>query len=117
MLIDGIGTWLAGVMDEAGLWQADATGSVAASLATPQRPDRAGPAVIVADRVDELVDAWRQTRALVVAVTDEAGSGLVPPYWAGRVFRDQLGWLNQRIAAESETNLQVVAGRAVTLPA
>ncbi len=109
VLIDGIGTWLAGVMDEAGLWGAEPAGP-------PEGPG-ARAAAIVQARVDELVDAWRQTRALVVAVTDQVGSGLVPAYWAGRVFRDQLGWLNQRIAAESELNLQVVAGRVATLPA
>ena len=70
----------------------------------------------MADRVTDLISAWRETSALVVAVTDQVGSGLVPAYPAGRVFRDQLGWLNQAIAAESELNLQVVAGRVVTLP-
>jgi adenosylcobinamide kinase/adenosylcobinamide-phosphate guanylyltransferase len=122
VLIDGIGTWLAGVMDEAGCWQTDtAEPWPAATPAPPDQPgssaDQTGSAVTVQARVGELVDAWRQTEALVVAVTDQVGSGLVPPYPAGRVFRDQLGWLNQRIAAESELNLQVMAGRVTTLPA
>jgi adenosylcobinamide kinase/adenosylcobinamide-phosphate guanylyltransferase len=99
VLIDGMGTWLAAVMDEAGMWAG-----------------RADAGALVQARVDDLADAWRQTRALVVAVTDQVGSGLVPPYPAGRVFRDQLGWLNQRLAAESELNLLVVAGRVTTLP-
>ena len=98
LLIDGIGTWLAGVMDETGLWAGD---------------PRA--AQIVQARIDDLIGAWRQTRALVVAVTDQVGSGLVPPYPAGRAFRDQLGWLNQRLAAESEVDLLAVAGRVTTL--
>lgn len=106
LLIDGIGTWLAGVMESAGLWQAG------------DRPDmgRQRPADVVRAEIDNLVEAWRQTPALVVAVTDEAGSGLVPAYPAGRVFRDELGWLNQRLAAESELVLHVVAGRLTTLP-
>jgi adenosylcobinamide kinase / adenosylcobinamide-phosphate guanylyltransferase len=98
LLIDGIGTWLAGVMDEAGQWADD--------------PRATG---IIHARIDELIDAWRQTTALVVAVTDQVGSGLVPAYPAGRAFRDQLGWLNQRLAAESEVNLLTVAGRVTTL--
>jgi adenosylcobinamide kinase / adenosylcobinamide-phosphate guanylyltransferase len=105
LLIDGIGTWLAGVMDEAGLWQ---DRDVAAG--------GADPADLVRSRIDDLVDAWRQTAALVVAVTDDVGSGLVPAYPAGRVFRDELGWLNQRLAAESELVLQLVAGRVTALP-
>jgi len=104
LLIDGIGTWLAGVMDEAGMWAGDQPGS-------------GDSAAVVSARIDDLIDAWRHTTAVVVAVTDEVGSGLVPPYPAGRVFRDQLGWLNQRLAAESEVNLLVVAGRVATLPA
>jgi adenosylcobinamide kinase / adenosylcobinamide-phosphate guanylyltransferase len=106
LLIDGIGTWLAGVMESAGLWQSG------------DRPgmDQPRPADVVRAEIDNLVDAWRQAAAPVVAVTDEAGSGLVPAYPAGRVFRDELGWLNQRLAAESELVLHVVAGRVTTLP-
>ena len=103
VLIDGIGTWLAGVMDEVGMWAGD-------------QPGAGGSAELLGARIDDLIDAWRQTGAIVVAVTDQVGSGLVPPYPAGRAFRDQLGWLNQRLAAESEMNLLVVAGRVTTLP-
>jgi adenosyl cobinamide kinase/adenosyl cobinamide phosphate guanylyltransferase len=39
-----------------------------------------------------------------------------PESRAGRVFRDQLGWLNQRLAAEADETVLMVAGRAVTLP-
>jgi adenosylcobinamide kinase/adenosylcobinamide-phosphate guanylyltransferase len=102
VLIDGIGTWLAAVMDEVAMWAGDPPGANAS-------------AELLAARIDDLIGAWRQTAANVVAVTDEVGSGLVPPYPAGRAFRDQLGWLNQRLAAESEVNLMVVAGRVTTL--
>ncbi len=103
LLIDGIGTWLAAVMEQAGAWAPDTAVEDAAAQ--------------VAARIDELVQAWRQTSALVVAVTDQVGEGLVPAYPAGRAFRDQLGWLNQRLAAESDLSLQLVAGRVVALPA
>jgi adenosylcobinamide kinase/adenosylcobinamide-phosphate guanylyltransferase len=105
LLIDGMGTWLAGIMDEAGLWAASDTA-----------PAADGPAGLIRSRIDDLVDAWRQTTALAVAVTDDVGSGLVPAYVAGRVFRDELGWLNQRLAAESELVLHLVAGRVTALP-
>jgi adenosylcobinamide kinase / adenosylcobinamide-phosphate guanylyltransferase len=101
ILLDGAGTWLAGVMDEAGVWDADADGASGR----------------VAAKVDELVGAWRQTRARVVAVSDEVGASVHPPTRAGRLFRDQLGWLNQRLAAESEETVLMIAGRALTLPA
>jgi adenosylcobinamide kinase / adenosylcobinamide-phosphate guanylyltransferase len=114
LLIDGIGTWLAAVMDEARMWaEAPAAGAPAEQGPAEHGP---GPGDVLRDRIQELVAAWRQTSALVVAVTDQVGSGLVPAYPAGRTFRDELGWLNQRLAAESELNLLVVAGRVMTLP-
>jgi adenosylcobinamide kinase/adenosylcobinamide-phosphate guanylyltransferase len=51
----------------------------------------------------------------VVAVSDEAGMGVVPATPAGRLFRDELGRLNQALAAESEEAEVVIAGRAIPL--
>ena len=45
-----------------------------------------------------------------MAVSDEAGLGVVPGTPAGRLFRDELGRLNQLLAAESEEAELVVAG-------
>jgi adenosylcobinamide kinase/adenosylcobinamide-phosphate guanylyltransferase len=67
------------------------------------------------ERMDELVAAWRDTRAQVIAVSNEVGSGVVPDTAPGRQFRDQLGRLNARIAAESDEVLLMVAGRVVRL--
>ena len=100
LLIDGIGTWLAAAMDECGAW--DGSADSAARLAA---------------RIAGLVGAWRQTGAHVVAVSDEAGLGVVPGTPAGRRFRDELGRLNQMLAAESEEAELVVAGRVLPLPA
>jgi adenosylcobinamide kinase/adenosylcobinamide-phosphate guanylyltransferase len=52
----------------------------------------------------------------VVAVSDETGLGVVPGTPAGRLFRDELGRLNQALAAESEEAELVVAGRIIPLP-
>ena len=98
VLIDGIGTWLAAVMDECGGWQ----GGEAARAR-------------LAARTAELAGAWRQTRASVVAVSDETGLGVVPATPAGRLFRDELGRLNRTLAAESEEAELVVAGRVLPL--
>ena len=100
LLIDGIGTWLAAAMDECGAW--DGSAESAGRLAA---------------RIAGLIGAWRQTGAHVVAVSDEAGLGVVPGTPAGRLFRDELGRLNQVLAAESEEAELVVAGRVVPLPA
>jgi adenosylcobinamide kinase / adenosylcobinamide-phosphate guanylyltransferase len=103
VLFDGAGTWLAAVMQESGAWADDAAAGAALER--------------VAAKVDELVAAFRQTPArAVVAVSDEVGSSVHPATSAGRLFRDQLGWLNQRLAAESEEAVLMVAGRALRLP-
>lgn len=66
-------------------------------------------------QVEELVAAWRHTRAQVVAVSNEVGSGVVPATAAGRAFRDELGRLNALVAAQSDEVLLLVAGRVVSL--
>jgi adenosylcobinamide kinase/adenosylcobinamide-phosphate guanylyltransferase len=50
-----------------------------------------------------------------VAVSDEVGMGVVPATAGGRAFRDALGRLNERLAAESEYVALVVAGRVLEL--
>jgi adenosylcobinamide kinase / adenosylcobinamide-phosphate guanylyltransferase len=98
LLIDGIGTWLAAVLDECGAWSGSAES-----------------AARLAGRTAELVAAWRQTGAYAVAVSDETGLGVVPGTPAGRLFRDELGRLNQALAAESEETELVFAGRILPL--
>jgi adenosylcobinamide kinase/adenosylcobinamide-phosphate guanylyltransferase len=109
VLVDGIGTWLAGVLDESGAWDlaADEPGGLAGGSPAA--------ATAIDAATDDLIQAWRQAPARIVAVSDEAGSGVVPATRAGRLFRDQLGQLNQRLAAESEEVVLVVAGRILTV--
>lgn len=64
---------------------------------------------------DALVRAVRHTPRTVVLVTNEVGSGVHPASSVGRSFRDQLGRLNQRVAAECDQVWQVVAGCPVRL--
>ena len=93
VLVDCLSTWLAGVMDECGLWSA-APGA-----------DKA-----LAARVDGLLDAWRSTRRTVVAVSNEVGSGVVPGTASGVRYRDELGLLNTRIAAQCQQVWLCTAG-------
>ena len=95
VLVDCLATWLAGVMEECGLW-AGSPGADKKFL----------------DRVDDLLDAWRSTRRQVVAVSNEVGSGVVPGTASGVRFRDELGVLNARIAAECEQVWLCTAGIA-----
>lgn len=98
VLIECLATWLAGVMDHCGLW----SGAPGADAA-------------LAARVDDLVAAWRSARGTVVMVSNEVGSGVVPHTRAGRRFRDELGRLNTRLAAESDEVWLCTAGIAQRL--
>ncbi len=75
--------------------------------------DRAGEAA-VQERADaELADLLAVFRAGAIpwfVVSNEVGWGLVPPYPLGRVYRDVLGWANQRLAAEADAVYLMVAG-------
>ena len=46
----------------------------------------------------------------VVLVTNEVGSGIVPENALARRFRDEAGWMNQRMAAAADTVYWVVFG-------
>jgi adenosylcobinamide kinase/adenosylcobinamide-phosphate guanylyltransferase len=48
----------------------------------------------------------------VIAVSSEIGSGVVPGTASGRRFRDELGRLNARIAADSDEVWLCTAGIA-----
>ncbi len=93
VLVDCLTTWLAGAMDECGVWTDE-----------PGADDR------LAAAVDRLLSAWTTTRRRVVAVSNEVGSGIVPATPSGRRFRDELGVLNARVATSSPRVWLVTAG-------
>lgn len=59
---------------------------------------------------ESLVAAIRKTEQEWLIVSNEVGFGLVPPYQMGRVFRDALGRVNQRLAQEADAVILMVAG-------
>jgi len=66
-------------------------------------------------RLDDFLEALRKVPASVVLVSNEVGSGVVPPYPAGRIYRDALGELNQRVAAIADNVMLMVAGLPLVL--
>jgi adenosylcobinamide kinase/adenosylcobinamide-phosphate guanylyltransferase len=52
----------------------------------------------------------------VVVVTNEVGAGIVPAYPLGRVYRDLLGRVNQRVSRSADRAWLLVSGRALELP-
>jgi adenosylcobinamide kinase/adenosylcobinamide-phosphate guanylyltransferase len=60
--------------------------------------------------VGDLIAALDETGATLVAVSNEVGLGVVPEYPLARLYRDQLGWANQRLAAAADHVYFLVAG-------
>ena len=60
--------------------------------------------------IRELRDAIRSSSTSIIAVSNEVGSGVVPAFRRGRVYRDMLGQLNQEVAAIADNVVLMVAG-------
>jgi adenosylcobinamide kinase/adenosylcobinamide-phosphate guanylyltransferase len=99
VLVDCLGTWLTRLVDEARLWEASGV-EVAA---------------YVDERVAEFVTALDGKDHPAVLVTNEVGLSVVPEHRSGRLFRDLLGTVNQRVAAACDEVHLVVAGRVLRL--
>ncbi|MEH3033172.1 MAG: bifunctional adenosylcobinamide kinase/adenosylcobinamide-phosphate guanylyltransferase [Aeromicrobium erythreum] len=99
VIIDCLGTWLTAQIDELDGWD------------TVQDEWES----TLLERIDETAEAIGRSDRCVVVVTNEVGMGVVPEHRSGRLFRDLLGIANQRIGAECDEVLLVVAGRVLTL--
>ena len=82
----------------------------------PEDEERAAAARVSAG-VADLLAALDETGAVLVAVTNEVGLGVVPEYPLARLYRDQLGWANQRLAAAADRVYFLVAGFPLDLSA
>ena len=67
----------------------------------------------IQERCVRLENTLASCRGRVYLVSNEVGQGLVPEHPLGRVFRDQVGWLNQRMAAVADRVAWMVAGMPV----
>jgi len=94
-LVDDLGTWLTCELDDAAAWEA--------------------PRGTVAPRTDALVDAVARFDGRLLLVSPEVGLGVIPETRSGRLFRDEIGALNARLAEVCDDVILVVAGIALTL--
>lgn len=99
VLIDCLGTWLTSMLDELDGWEA---------VREDWEP-------VLFARLDDALAAMAEHHGPIVVVTNEVGMSVVPEHRSGRVFRDLLGTVNQRMAEECDDVLLVVAGRVLRL--
>lgn len=110
LLVDCVGTWLGRAMLE--------TWNVTALLGADMSDAEELPAEFGAQfeaRVAALVDALATRRGDTIVVTNETGSGVVPAYATGRIFRDELGRANAALTHAADAAYLVVAGRVMNL--
>ncbi len=79
------------------------------TLEMESEPPEAIEAAVSAE-IDDIMAAQKELDVPLIVVSNEVGLGLVPPYALGRVYRDALGRANQRLAAQADRVLFMVAG-------
>jgi adenosylcobinamide kinase / adenosylcobinamide-phosphate guanylyltransferase len=92
-LVDDLGAWLTGALDRNNAWDEG-------SVAVP---------------VDDMLAAVSTFGSTLVLVSPEVGLTVVPATASGRRFADELGSLNQRVAALCDRVVLVVAGQPVPI--
>ena len=97
VIVDCLGTWLAGQVDLVGWDDLD------------RSTDH------VRQRTASLIETLFRARHPVVVVTNEVGWSLVPVTASGRFFQDELGRLNAAVAEVAAAVHLVVAGRVLDL--
>ncbi|GAB0102522.1 hypothetical protein JMUB6875_14900 [Nocardia sp. JMUB6875] len=94
-LVDDLGTWLTARLDARGAWES--------------------PRGTLSPEMDTLVTAVDHYRERLIIVSPEVGLGVIPGTASGRLFRDEIGTLNQRLADVCDEVFLVVAGHALQI--
>jgi adenosylcobinamide kinase / adenosylcobinamide-phosphate guanylyltransferase len=81
-----------------------------ALLQLPEDCSQTDADAAILGEVDGLLDAYHESTATWLIISNEVGMGVVPPYRLGRLYRDALGRANQRIAQHADDVLLLVAG-------
>jgi adenosylcobinamide kinase / adenosylcobinamide-phosphate guanylyltransferase len=86
-------------------------------LCPPDSVDGATPLPDWRERIDAFAAACERARGTVLVVSNEIGMGVVPMGAATRLYVDELGRLNQRIATLADRAMLVAAGLPLVLKA
>lgn len=86
-----------------------------AAIEDPDHPNEDQAAEAVSAEVDDLIGVIQDSQADWLVVSNEVGLGLVPPNPLGRLYRDLLGFTNQRVASQADQVFWMVAGIPVPI--
>lgn len=67
------------------------------------------------EEVGKLIEAFKESQASFIFVSNEVGMGIVPADLLSRRFRDIAGWANQKMAESVDTVIFMVSGIPVFL--
>jgi adenosylcobinamide kinase/adenosylcobinamide-phosphate guanylyltransferase len=84
--------------------------NVMLALPDPENPSEPLAQESMDREIDNLLLAYHESQAEWLITSNEVGLGLVPPYPLGRVYRDVLGRVNQRLAQAADRVIFMVAG-------
>jgi adenosylcobinamide kinase/adenosylcobinamide-phosphate guanylyltransferase len=83
----------------------------------PDDPDEGRISQAISIEMDEIEALIKSSNVDWILVSNEVGMGLVPPYPLGRLYRDSLGWANQRLVSLADEVYLMIAGKAIPLHA
>lgn len=69
----------------------------------------------IIERFGKLIASLTGVRGVIIIVSNEVGTGIVPENELARVYRDMAGTLNQRIALVAKKVVAVIAGIPVVI--
>lgn len=95
ILVDDLGTWLTHLLDSVGAWDQ--------------------PRGSISEHTNRLLDILSTCKQDIILVSPEVGMGVIPESQAGRLFRDEIGTLNQRIADICERVVLSIAGQSIII--
>jgi adenosylcobinamide kinase/adenosylcobinamide-phosphate guanylyltransferase len=112
LLVDCVTLWLGNfLLQESGEGEKDNEGEAEFQTASRLFDERAIEAF---EALLAVIKSLGPNKTLIV-VTNEVGLGLVPAYPLGRLYRDTLGSINQRLAQAADRVYLMVAGMAIDL--
>ncbi len=113
----GMGEALRAAAHDADAVVVDCLGLLVANLMGRAEQGAGDAEALVEGEIEALLAAHQGGTATTIIVSNEVGMGVVPPYPAGREFRDLLGRANQRMARAADRVYWMLAGLPIEVKA